>query len=710
MIQIKAPDGAIVQFPDGTPDSVIQGAMGRHYGMPDPQMQRATSDANRRAANTPGVVRAINNGFAFNAMGPLDAASAALETGAHNAFSHLTGQPDSGYGMSDAYSAVKRAEATKSAAFAQNHPVLNTAASLTGAIANPINRAGGRFVAGAGTLPAAMARSAFVGAPVGALYGLNGAPDGQKGQGAVEGGAVGAATGFLAPPMIAAARPLLRAASGVAGDFASGIKNTIRPPDPTGAPSPGDVALAAQKVRQMMLASGVSPSDLAAHPAVIAGKPITTAEAIGRTGINNLGALARRGGATGDALGPMLVDRNSQMPSRIMTDFASAAGIHPEAAAGDIQGLTDKLRKQAGPLYDAALGNSSPVWNTDLAQLAQRPVIKKAIASVGQDFLNAGQDPMAAGLQLDPDTGLHVLNPNLSAANEAQPTAATWDAVKKAIGRQVERNPITGRALPDSQSQGNGGVMTASRDLTTALAGDPANNVPGAIPGYRSALDKAGDYLSLEDAFNKGGALFTNPNVNESAFGSVYKGLDDASQQAFKGGFANKLFDMAQNGQLKPGKFATPRIQQKLATVLGDDPVINPDGTRSPGPASQFLNNVQLEGQMQANGNRMIPGVNSPTFEFGNAAQEQDGGFNPIQALMHGHLNPIKLVGGMVDAGRAVATGPQVRGEMGRLLMQNPATSIGDLSLVPAPAPPTGLFGSQYYPALAAYAAQQSSN
>lgn len=695
-IEVEGPGGVVVEFPDGTPPATIQGAMSRHFGSPQFQHALADSRANNQRGMSNPVTAGISHfadqmmrgrtlGFSDELAGAARAAGVGL--------SNLAGHGP-GYGMADAYKAERQAAQEGGDSFSAAHPVAAAAMQLVGGVKAPGMKAAGSFIKAAPNLPQAMARAGLVGSGYGAVAGTGSAPDGQRVSGAAQGAAWGAGTGAAMPVVGAVARPLLRAGGGAVADIARGVKNSIRPPDPTAPPTPADLALAQLKVRQMLDAARATTDSLTAHPAVVAGKPLTTAEAIGRTGINNLGALARRSGPTGDALAPMLVDRHGQAPARIMQDFASAAGIHPEAASGDIQGLTDKLRTQAAPLYDAALSDPSPVWNTDLATLVQRPVIKKAIASVGQDFLNAGKDPMTAGLQLDPDTGLHVLNPDLTAANERQPTAATWDAVKKAISRQVERNPITGRVLPDSQSQGNFGVMSASRDLTSALAGDPANGVDGAIPGYRAALDKAGDYLQLEDAYGKGAKLLTDPKVNEASFADIHAGMDEASQHAFKGGFANKLYDMAQNGQLSPAKFRTPRIQEKLAAVLGSD------------NAASFLRNVQLEGQLAANGNRMMPGVNSPTFEFGNAAQEQEGGFNPIQAIMHGHINPFKAIGGLLDAGRAVATGPQVRGEMGRLLMQNPAASASELSLVPPP-PKQGLFGSQYYPAVAAQVAQQ---
>lgn len=701
MIQVKAPDGSIAQFPDGTPDATIQGVMARHFGAPSPQYQRALADsrANAQRGQANPAIAALENFTSQMMRGRSLGFSDELAGGARAAgvgLSHLLGFGPS-YGMADAYKAEKQVAQEADDAFQAAHPVAAIASQLVGGARAPGMRQAGAFVKAAPSFPQALLRSGLIGGGYGAVAGAGNADDGKRLAGAAQGAALGTAAGLALPVAAAATRSVAAGLGRGAVGAVRGLKNTVRPPDPAAPPTPADTTLARTKVREMLDAARVAPADLAAHPAAVAGKPITTAEAIGRTGVNNLGALARRGGPAGDTLAPVLMDRNAQTPARIMQDFASAAGIHPEAASGDMEGLAARLRGEAAPLYDLALSSPDPVWNTDLANLAQRPVVKKAISAVGQDFLNAGQDPTTAGLQLDPDTGLHVLNPDLSASTEPQPTAATWDAVKKAIARQVERNPVTGRVLPDSQSQGNYGVMTASRDLTSALAGDPANDVPGAIPGYRAALDKAGDYLSLEDAYGKGAKLLIDPKVNETTFADLHDSLDEPSQQAFKGGFANKLYDMAQTGQLTPAKFRTPRIQAKLSAVLGDD------------KASDFLRNVQMEGQLAATANRMMPGVNSPTFEFGNAAAEQEGGFNPLALLAHSHMNPVKVVSSLIDAGQAQATGPQVRGEMGRLLTQPPGATAAELADVP-PRPKPGLFGAQYYPSVAAEVAQQYGN
>jgi hypothetical protein len=82
MIRVRGPDGVINNFPDGTPDSVITQAMGRHYGAPGVAAQVTTADIARRLGPSPQAVantRAYQAGQ-HNAGGLGGAVHAGLET------------------------------------------------------------------------------------------------------------------------------------------------------------------------------------------------------------------------------------------------------------------------------------------------------------------------------------------------------------------------------------------------------------------------------------------------------------------------------------------------------------------------------------------------------------------------------------------------------------------------------------------------------
>jgi len=382
-------------------------------------------------------------------------------------------------------------------------------------------------------------------------------------------------------------------AGGVAG-LSSGIRAALSNPA-----TPETVAN--QYLGSLLAKQGITnPGDIAANAV---GRGQTAAEAIGPAGVNALQTLARRAPAIGESLGAHLTERATGTPERILSDYADASGINPEAAQGNIDALVEQGRATAKPLYDRALSTPGGVMTPDLASLLQRPIIKKAMASAANDIRNAGGDPSAIGLHFDED-GAMTATPT--------PTAQAWDLTKKALGNSVERDAF-GNRLPDSKSPGNFSIGKANAALTSAL-------VDG-IPGYGDALAASGDYLSLQNAFQRGQAAILNPKVTVGQIADHVSGLSPSELDAYKGGVANKLFNMQQNGTLKPRAVLSPSVQGKLSAVLG------------PSNARNFIQNVLTEKQLAETGARMMPRANSATFELMQNAGDQDQLANTIAGL-----------------------------------------------------------------------------
>lgn len=704
MIQVRAPDGSIVQFPDGTPPATIQAAMAHHYGGPQqPQQQNGRSlldvvrqgvvgtppatpaqrDA-REIASDPDtaavgpMANAFFLGYGPEVAGGLQAAS----TGIANFF-----HQGRGYGMGDAYAATRDAQRAQLAATSAAHPVVAGTEGLLGMFGNPLSLVGGEYVGAAKGLGQTVLRSAQVGTGLGAVAGSGYAGPGHRVEGAVDGGAVGGVLGAATPPAAGALRAVATRVGNVARGAAQGAQAAHAP---AGAPTPEQTQLALQQVQQLAKGAGQDPAALAAPY----GKPLTTAEAIGRTGVQSLGALARRPGDTADALEALIADRRAGMPQRVGDDFQAATGIHPAAAAGDMDMLTQQLQAQAKPLFDKALSSTDPVWNDNLQNLAQRPVIAKAINSVGNDVLNAGQSPFNIGLRLDPDTGWTMAEGKIGDVSEPQPTAATWDMVRKAVGRQVARNPITNAPLPDSQSEGNYGVRIATRDLSSELR--------SSIPGYGDALDASGDYLKLQDAFARGRKLFGSSAVDSGTLGDVYDNLSPPEQQAFLGGGVANVNDALQNNRFNPNSLSVPNTAAKWQSTIGPDAF------------SDLADKANTEGQMLSTGSRMSPNAGSPTMEYLNSAANHDADSGSIFSALGGMAhNPAKLLSGLSNFGQD-ATSVPVRNEMGRILMQPPGQTAAQLFNLPPP--PPSLFDGLMPPAtpipalLGGYAAQQMNN
>lgn len=188
------------------------------FAKPKPLKGRAAADrdAARRVKNTPDQARAVSKGFSFGFADELDAAGAALETGASNVFKRATGQKPE-YGMGDAYGAVMDANAKADNIFAREHPIQNVGLQIAGGAVGPGVAAGARYVGGARSLAGATVRSAAVGGAAGAVAGAGSSRGMDRVAGAGKGAVTGAVVGTALPAVGRAAQTAGRAADNATG-------------------------------------------------------------------------------------------------------------------------------------------------------------------------------------------------------------------------------------------------------------------------------------------------------------------------------------------------------------------------------------------------------------------------------------------------------------------------------------------------------------
>lgn len=516
------------------------------------------------------------------------------------------------------------------------------------------------------TFPGEYARTAGQFLP----FGLGGAKTiGKRIVGRVLAPSVGATTlGFAADPNT---DPNLHAALKVGGAVAGG--------GAVGAVRAGRAALAEsrsvtpeitaqQHLARLLESAGATPDTLTTN--AIPGRGQLAAEALGPTGVSTLATLGRRPGVTGEALAGILSTRAASAPQRIMDDYATAAGIHPEAARGNIDALVEAGQARAAPLFKAALDGTVAARTPELEALMARPVIRRAMAKAAEDLRNGGEDPGAVGLHFD-EAG------NMTA--RVDPTSRAWDLTKKALGQSVERDAF-GNRLPDSKSPGNFRIGRASAELTGALK--------DAIPGYDKALKESGDYLSLQSAFNAGQKHILSAGTTAAQVAEHIKGMTPAEIDAYRGGIANEIFNKAQNARLAPRILNTPAVQQKLEAALGAQ------------KAQSFMEGVQQEIGLAKSGGRMMPGTGSITSDVLLNAGEQDRGAAAL-AGMHGleaagHAltgSPLSAARSTIQALRHFAPDllrsgtmtPEVRNELGRSLMLPPEDLAAKLRAIQKP-------------------------
>jgi len=324
---------------------------------------------------------------------------------------------------------------------------------------------------------------------------------------------------------------------------------------------------------------------------------ITGAEAVGQPGKAALASLSRREGATGNALNAEVSTRQLGRPARILDAFADASGVAPEAASGDIQALVTAGRAKAAPLYAEAYA-SGPVETPALRGLLQRPSVKKAMGNALKIAAEEDRNPGDLGFQVSPASGDI---PEMITVKS--PTAETWDLVKRGLDDVLEtyRDKTTGKLVLDNEGRAVLGTLKSLRQ-----------ELVDANPAYGKALAASGDYLSADQAFLGAGKDIFNAGLTEKQFAERIAKMSASDLQAYRGGIANRFYDLAQTGRLDPKVVKTPRVQAKLRAALGDQ------------AADQLLAVAGREGDMLAFERRYAPGAGSITAEMQAAMAEQD--------------------------------------------------------------------------------------
>jgi hypothetical protein len=561
-------------------------------------------------------------GFGKGLFAPVDNASRYLESAIRSATDGTT----IGYGLNTASQALRGAIPKSVVDFIDNPQAYYEAQSRAGVRPGKIGEFAGNVV---GTLPASVVKggSAAVGGVQGALL-----SDKRDPLGVLTDAAIGAAGGLVGEGV---AKGL-----GYAGGKAMGAMRSNPAIN-------AQIAKADRYIRQVAKASGADPADLMA-----ASPDITAAEALGQTGKAQLGALARRPGLTGESLTGTIEARRLARPDVLQSEFGNAIGIHPSAAAGDIRSLVDQGRKDAAPLYEQAYA-AGPIQTPGINALLSRPSMKKAMAKAVNLAAENGENPNALGFVVSQGSG--DIPEMVSVSN---PTMKTWDWVKRGLDDvlESERDKNTGRlpATEDVQS-----VVRTLKAFRTELT--------NANPAYKDALATSGDYLGAKNAFEKGQKLVFNSKIPAYDFGKTFSELTPANQQAFKGGIANSVFDLAQTGRLKPETLRTPLVRSKLAAVLG-----KPE-------TDALIASAEKQAKMAAFETRYGPAANSITQEMADAMRFQDDSMGAAANVVGLMQNPkgtltnmaLQKVQGAIDW----ATQPKqiaTRDIAGGVLMDNP--------------------------------------
>lgn len=609
-------------------------------------------------------------GFTWGLGDQLAAGEAAVGTGIENLGRMAVGakQP---YSAGQAYQATLKARGEAEGKFSNEHPVGAVATEMAGGIVAPGGGAVGDAVAAGKTVLARAGRGLVAGGTAGAVAG--GAEDAKTPEehlwNAVRGGGTGSLVGATLPAIGSLAKPVAsRITSALAAAWQQGVQAV------TGSPAGTKVLTAEQQqkatefamqhVRQLIEKTGKTLPDLLKDPAFIAGKPITSAETIGRPAISQLLSIGRRQGLTPDQLESYLRQRLQDAPDRIVNSLGKEAGVDPHAVQGNFDTMVKDLRAKNQPLYQIAY-DSGPVESETLTELLKRPSVKQALAGARQIAAEEGRNPDDIGLikvtkpgqaVVDPQTGRPVWKAGPDTEEEVEvknPTMQTWDYVKRALGDVVYRDrDALGRPSLDTKGR-------AVRDTLTDLRKELFKN-----DAYKTAVDAGGEPIRLEEVYGNAPKLMRN-TTNEADFAKTVSGYSTAEKEALKGGLINDVYTRARAGQLKMKDMIQPTFVTKARAILGPD------------QADAFIKDVVLEQRLTANAQRMMPGTNSTTGELQTASEEVDKSLANIAHvatdLSRGRY--FQAARGLLSApihGGATPFNEGERNEIGRLLQMPP--------------------------------------
>lgn len=406
MIEVETPDGTIVEFPDGTPPETIKAIMSSRFqslpaaepppgvvihgadrsfisDRPEVNVSRSASSvadestdqamadqlsalqwrgardddfgSGAMRAALP-VVRGMGQGWGDNAMAAIASAPSAV------------GAPVGTYGRNQQIleQEIGRAYDERPVTSA----VSEAGGSLTTAI--PAAQAGAtatRFVPGQAAGLTGLAQRGAAGAvdglAWGTLYGAGAAREGERAEGAAQGGLIGAGAGFAAPVV-----------AGMAGYGANMLGLTSR------------AARARDRIAGLLSRSRQSPDDLrdALQAAARDGQPeFTVGDAMGRTGRAEFGRLSRTASDTGDEVFRTLEGRQLGAQRRVSDAVDTAAtgrrGYTSGMAQDDIIAARNTLADQQ---YGAARGQAGAVDPTAAIQKADEFLTPGPAAQVAQ--------------------------------------------------------------------------------------------------------------------------------------------------------------------------------------------------------------------------------------------------------------------------------------------------------------------------------------
>jgi hypothetical protein len=558
MIEIEAPDGSIVEFPDDTPDSTITSAMAATYGGPKPE--RTWGEWAKTAPEA--VKQGVKQGSTFGFGDELQAGVAAGTVGLANLVN------DTGISIPDAYNQALTDFRTDRDTSRQEHPALSIAGEIAGGGitgSGALNALRGANTANTAAGPlAAAGRGLRDGLVSGAVYGY-GTGEGSTANrlansaltgsiGGVAGTVIGGGGGLVANSLASRAARLLEAkrarqarvtpemsgegALTVSPDAVSKVIQRLRADYPdesqfqealrrfqSGEGTLGE--LGGERTKDLALGAAQYPSGKAATQEFFYGKEPSPGQA---------------------PMGGALDSARANVTKSIDKNITDADYF------GTLDDIYKKGVEKSKPAYEKAF-NSGPVNSDRIQQFLQQPELKTGIS---RGLKVQRLESVAEGKQFNPtEYGVTGFNEAGDPILGQIPNMRLLDAGKRGLDAMIqdETNPVTGRV----SELGRALIQTKQSYV---------KELKSMNKDYQAALDASGDYLSNASALRAGKEF----KGNSKQIARDFAKLGETEQQSYRAGVAQNVREMVDkvrdSGNAYKKVFGTPETRAKLKAVL----------------------------------------------------------------------------------------------------------------------------------------------
>lgn len=524
-IEVELPDGTIAEFPDGTPQDVIKGALAKRFPRPaqgeaggakvnnvkpeGPRGPDGMTVAERLAAAKAGTLAITPERAAeqarFDSLGKSSMDQGALGAFAGNLAQGLT------FGFADeiagALGGPTEALRAKRGMDEANFPKATMGGDIAGSVAGAAVTTGLALPKLAAIAPTSMAGKIGLGAGIGATVGagegaLSGAgyADGQNvGAEALKGGLIGAgiggAVGGLAPVAAAWVKNLAQWAKGYDTKI---IAKT----------------LGVDKKTAAMLKSSLSGDD-----------PAKALEAINRAGPDAmladagpgtkqlLDAAMQSSGSASRVAGDAIEKRAAKAATRINNIFDNLLGKADDGIKSAARGIAQRTSSARSAAYERAF--AKPI---DYASDAGRNV-ERVVKRVPRDMLAGAIKKANDAMQMDERTAKQIM---ASIADDGTVTFTKPLDLFQLNELKIQIGNLAREAVD------NFGRPTGEGIKLKKLAGDLAGALGEAVPEYRAAVKLGGDKIAEDQALELGRKMLMPSTTREV----VAEGLQGASVDA----------------------------------------------------------------------------------------------------------------------------------------------------------------------------------